>query len=102
MRIATLITLAALAGRGVHAGEMEKSAKRTVTVCMPTEADSRLYLAQATASKVFAAIGVRLDWRDQVRCAPGAILISLARGKQNNSRSGALGLALPYEGLHIQ
>ena len=103
MKIAAMITMVALAGRGAQASEIGKSAKETVTVCMPTGDDPRLSMAQQTASKLFAAIGVRLDWRRLQRsCAPGAILISLASGTQQKFYPGALALALPYEGLHIQ
>jgi hypothetical protein len=103
MRIAAMITMAALAGRCAQAGEIKKSAKETVMVCMQTGVDRGLYLAQATATKVFAEIGVRLDWRrDQRSCVPEAILISLTRGTQQKSYPGALAIALPYEGIHIQ
>jgi hypothetical protein len=99
MRIAKLIMLGALAGRGAQAGEMEQSAKQTVTVCMQMEAEMELHLAQAIATKVFAGIGVRLDWRgDQQSCEPGAILISLAGGTRKNFHTGALAFSSPHEG----
>ena len=102
MRITTMIMMAALAGRGAQAGEMEQSPQQKVTVCMQMEAEMELHLAQAIATKVFAEIGVRLDWRgDQRSCESGAILISLAGGTRKNLHPGALAFASPRE-VHIQ
>ena len=103
MKIAGLITITVLAGSGAQAGEIEKSARETVTVCMQTGVNQQLHLAQAMASKVFAEVGVRLDWiRDERSCAPRNIFISLASGEQEKAHPGALAFALPYEGTHIQ
>jgi hypothetical protein len=56
------------------------------------------------ASKMFAAIGVRIDWRRHMRdCAPGdgSIAIDLAYKTPQGKFPGAFAYALPYEGTHI-
>jgi hypothetical protein len=54
------------------------------------------------ASKMFAAIGVKLNWRAQHSCpAGGAIQIGISVKTSANEFPGALAHALPYEGVHI-
>jgi hypothetical protein len=103
MKIAAMITIAALIGKGAQAGEFDKLAKFVVAVCMQTPADPGIILAQATATKMFAKIGVRLDWhRDQESCPSVAIRIQLSDATRRDDHPGALAFALPYEGLYVQ
>src|SRR5438477_4798227 len=102
MKIAAMITMAALAGIGAQAGAIEESANQAVTVCMQTGIDLEFQLARALAIRVFKEIGVRLDWRnDQRTCPPGAISISLASSTPRGAHPGALAFALPNEGIHV-
>jgi hypothetical protein len=57
--------------------------------------------ARAKASEMFAAIGVKLDWRCPKSEPQGTIVISLARGVPENRKPGELAYAFPYEGTHI-
>jgi hypothetical protein len=103
MKLAAMITMAALAGNGAQAGAIAESANQTVTVCTQMGVDLEFHLARALATKVFAGIGVRLDWRnDQRSCPPGAISISLASSTQPGFHAGTLAFALPHEGTHVQ
>ena len=92
-----IATLAILAAATCAAGE----AQRKVTVCMDTTPTSEVVRAQAQASQMFAAIGVKLDWRCPKSEAQGTIVISLARGVPENRKPGELAYAYPYEGTHI-
>ena len=52
-----------------------------------------------------AEIGVRIDWRQESKCPAGQdgiIHISLGTWIPANHYPGALAIALPYEGVHIQ
>jgi hypothetical protein len=95
-----IMALAVLAAATCVAAE----AQRKVTVCMAETAPvSVVELAQAhaKASEMFAAIGVKLDWRCPKSQAQGTIVISLARGVPANRKPGELAYAYPYEGTHI-
>ncbi len=77
-------------------------AQRTVTVCMDaTLATEVAEVAQAKASDMFAAIGVKLDWRCPRSGPQGTIVISFARGNPKNREPAELAHASPYEGTHI-
>jgi hypothetical protein len=98
MDIKTKITaLAILAAATCVAGEQRK-----VTVCMqatlPTEV---LDVSQAKASEMFAAIGVKLEWRCPKSGPQGTVVISVVRGNPKNRNPHELAHALPYEGTHI-
>jgi hypothetical protein len=60
--------------------------------------------AQEIATKMFADIGVQVEWRtDRHPCAvSGAIVIKLTEDTPRNYRPGVFAFALPYEGVHIQ
>lgn len=92
-----IATLAILAAATCAAGE----AQRKVTVCMDTTPTSEVVRAQAQASRMFAAIGVKLDWRCSKSGSQEAIVISLATRAPENRKPGELAYALPYEGTHI-
>ena len=63
-----------------------------------------LKLAEGLATKMFAEIGIRMDWRAgrPVReSVERPILIELAESNSANIRSGVLAQALPFEGTQI-
>jgi hypothetical protein len=98
-----MIIIAALARLGAQADEFAKLAKPAVSVCMQTPVDPGIHQAQATAAKMFAKIGVRLEWRrDQESCPSQAIRIQLSDATPRDYHPGALAFALPYDGLHVQ
>jgi hypothetical protein len=100
MRITTMITMTALMGLGAQAAE--PVGYRPVTVCMDSIGESVEYTARTLATKMFANIGVTVDWRNRRACPAEAILISLADHTPENRLRGALAYALPYEGVHIR
>jgi hypothetical protein len=105
MRITVIIMIGALASSCVvQAGEPVIAAERVVTVCL-TGGPSTLIRtpSKAMASKMFAAIGVTLNWREGFHgCPPQGILISLTEETPAGLFPGALGYSLPYEGSHIR
>ena len=79
--------------------------ERTVTVCIESRTVQESVIAQAIAGKMFADIRVRIDWRQESKCPAGQdgiIHISLKTSVPANHYPGALAIALPYEGVHIQ
>jgi hypothetical protein len=104
MRIAAMATMAVFAGMLAHARETVQSEKLRLSVCTEGLADFRVAApTQGTTSKMFADIGVRIDWRQGPGgCPPQGILITLSDRTPPGLRPGALAYAMPYEGAHIR
>jgi hypothetical protein len=99
-----LATMVAAAAATVWAGETGAERERTVTVCVDPSGDGvEIRSAQGLASKLFARIGVRIDWRELHSCTAGggALQVSLSYNTPPNQLPGSLAYALPYEGSHI-
>jgi hypothetical protein len=106
MRILGVTTMAVLVGASGWAGENRTPVEPSVTVCMALDSPSFVaaYQAQAIATKMFADIGVQVEWRtNRHSCAAnGAILIKLTEDTPRSYIPRAFAFALPYEGVHIQ
>jgi hypothetical protein len=105
MRIAVIATIGALASSWVvQAGEPVIAAERVVTVCLAGGPSKSVRTpSKAMASKMFAAIGVTLNWHEGLNdCPPQGILLSLTEKTPAALFPGALGYSLPYEGSHIR
>jgi hypothetical protein len=79
--------------------------ERTVTVCIDSRTVQESVMAQAIAGKMFADIGVRIEWHQESKCPAGqdgVIHISLNTSVSESRYPNALAIALPYEGVHIQ
>jgi len=96
-REATIMTIAILTAATCGA----RDGQRIVAVCMDTTPTSQVVRAEAQATAMFAAIGVKLDWRCRNSTPPKPIVISLAARTPENRKDGELAYALPYEGTHI-
>jgi hypothetical protein len=96
-----ITTLAILAAATCAARE----AQRKVTVCVSDVSLARqveVIEARATASDMFAAIGVKLDWRLCPKSGgQGTIVISLEMGTRATREPHELAHTSPYEGTHI-
>ena len=83
----------------------ERPLRREVSVCMNPGANGpAVFRAQAAASGMFAATGVRLVWQgDPGWCAthPAGIVIRLIESTPADLFPGALAYAMPYEGRTI-
>ena len=82
-----ITALAILAAATCGAGEMQ----RKVTVCMETTPTSEVVRAEAQASQMFSAIGVKLDWNCHKSGLQQAIVISLAARAPENRKPGETG-----------
>ena len=78
-----------------------------ITVCVEkgtkVEGDE-VERAEITAQKMFALIGLHIEWRNQGPRCPAAgdpILIKIANGTPDSYPPRAYGVAWPYEGIHI-
>jgi len=102
MNIRTIVTIAGLVGIRAW-GEDGPVPEPKVTVCMDFDR-LEANLARDAASKVFAGIGVSIEWQrygHSCQVASGAVAISLSYDTPRNRHQGALAYALPYEGTHI-
>ena len=103
MKIAALMVMTMMAGVMARAGQPQK--KLTVYLVDKGPIPPAIRTAALDlAAKMLTTIGIRLDWR---RSEPPRIsserliVIELATRTPSNLLPGALGYALPYEGVHI-
>ena len=99
-RIALIVWMATAIAHG-------SEAPRKLTVCVRGETVDRPFVrpaAQALAAKMFADIGISLEWRKWKpadESSQTSIVIELTSGTPENFKPGALGYATPHEGRHI-
>ena len=102
MRLTTIMMTALFAIRALQ-GQVAPRQERSVTVCM--EHGSGFvpsYEAQGLASKIFASIGVTINWHFGLQsCPPQAIQITLSQDTPKFQHPRAYAYALPYEGTRI-
>jgi hypothetical protein len=98
--LATMVVAAAVTA---WPGEAGAERERTVTVCIDPNGDGvEIRSAQGLASKLFARIGLRIDWRELRSCTAGRSLqVSLSYNTPPDQLPGSLAYALPYDGSHI-
>jgi len=102
MKITGVAMMAAAIGTSVWAGSLP-AGQSQVTVCMTGLPDAYVdKLAKATATKIFAGIGVKIQWRSGAKnCPTEAIFITFSDSTPASLHPGALAYARPYEGTHI-
>jgi hypothetical protein len=106
LKIILVITIAATANANAGPSLLVRAAEHKVIVCIEQAGEAR-YLpnAEMMASKMFATIGVKLDWHYLHSCPePDAIQIGLSLGAPASEHPDALAYAAPYqsdEGLRI-
>jgi hypothetical protein len=104
MRTKALAAIAVLAGTFAQAGEKGEFMGRAVTVCMDPGNTPELGFAESLVSKMFADIGLKIDWRSERTCraAEDAVIhVSLDAGLRGENFGGILASTKPYEGTHI-
>ena len=96
MKVKSKITTLAILAAATCAAD---ATQRKITVCVdtPTWGISR---AQAQASEMFAAIGMKLEWRCPKSGTQGTIAMSLATNTPESQEPGALAYAF-FGGTHI-
>jgi hypothetical protein len=103
MKFMLAIATAVAINVNTWAAHPASAAEHKVTVCTALEPSPQyLPYAELMASKMFAHIGVKLSWRLRNSCPAGdTIQIGVSLKTSATEHSGALGHALPYEGVHI-
>ncbi len=94
-----------LMGINIQASEKERTSAHEVTVCIESGNTWESELAQLTAKKVFAEIGVTVKFHKEGKCPAnreGMIRIHLNTGVPAERFPGALAYTKPYEGIHIE
>jgi hypothetical protein len=101
MRLIAMMILVA-AGANVAAGKTGGELARGVTVCMDRDNAATLWGAKE-ASKVFAGIGVAIEWHTVYDCpsASGAIRAVVSDQAPPLGHDSDLAYAFPYEGTRI-
>lgn len=89
---------------GAHMYGQGTAADRTVTICTEPGVVTlgEVQVGEMLASKIFAGIGVNVDWRYKVRdCPETGVRLSFGRNTPSFVRSGALAYAAPYQRTKI-
>jgi hypothetical protein len=101
MKITGMAVMAVMGGISVSADTVPEN-ERQVMVCMAPTADIRLEnRAKAVSSRIFAGIGVKIQWHVLSKCPTEGILVTFSNETPASLLPGALAYALPYEGTHI-
>ncbi len=103
MRLTAVVIMMAATAAGVSAAENGEP-QRKVTVCaVHGTAGPVAHSAEVLAARMFAKIGVQIEWRVANSCAriDNALAITFSDGTPANQLPGALAYALPYEGTHL-
>ena len=101
MRLIAMMILV-VAGADAMAGETGGAPTRRVTVCMDRY-DAATFHGAEGASKVFAGIGIGIEWHAAGACpsASGAIRVAVSDQAPPPGHDGDLAYAFPYEGTRI-
>src|SRR6185369_8126573 len=90
-----------------HAIAYGSATRQKLTACLRVKAVERRLIspqAQELAAKMFAGVGISLEWR---ACEPASessqerIVVELALGTPEDFKSGVLGYATPHQGRRI-
>jgi hypothetical protein len=104
MKITRMALMVWMAGAVAHGGETQQK----LTVCLrlrTTDPHTLTPLAQELAAKMFANIGISLEWKTwEPACesSPPPIIIDVVSETPADLMPGGLAYALPYEGSHIK
>jgi len=86
------------------ARDLKLPAQRTAFLCFESFRDPLvLRQAMALAKKIYAGIGVELQWNFKPRsCPTDGIVVNMAEDTPAQLHPGALGGSTPYEGVHME
>jgi hypothetical protein len=85
-------------------GRAEITENSRIVVCLAASGasgDFALARAQGLAGKMFAGVGIGIDWREERGCPADGLLVTFSQNTPEKQLPGALAYALPYEGTHI-
>jgi hypothetical protein len=97
MKTTSLVAMLAMAGASVCAGQ-SAAQEVTVTVCIDPDPDV-LRGVRPLASKMFASIGVGIDWHERDSCpvGVGAIQVRMSHNSPSIRKFKTLAFAEPYD-----
>jgi hypothetical protein len=87
---------------GAH--DPDVAPQRKVVMCFENYRDPILLRsAAALAGKIYAGIGVEVEWRYTLRSCPAdAIVVNFREGTPDRVLPGALAYSKPFEGIHME
>jgi len=99
MTTTRLVAMVAMVGETLCAGQSAAVEKATVTVCVDPDPQV-LRGVRPLASKMFASIGVKIDWHDRDSCpvGVGAIQVRMSHNPPGIRKFKTLAFAEPYAG----
>jgi hypothetical protein len=101
MKLTAMAAIVVLAGTNLSARDARVFA-HTVQICADNAMDFGTFSrAQVVVAKIFAGIGIKIEWAVGWRCPAGTIRLGLSNDTPAQLLPGALAYALPYEGTHI-
>jgi hypothetical protein len=103
-KIYGVMIAALLAAPIVRANQPAVRAEPVIVICLDRATDPWvIWRAQVTASRMFAGIGVFLEWRSTHNCGEDPnIVIELRSHTRQDFQPGVLAEAFPYEKTHIR
>jgi len=102
MRTIGVAAMMAMAAGSAWAHRNPVESKK-LTICMESTGShvAMQNEGRRIAARIFAAIGVEIQWRDLRGCPSNAIQISFSGRIPAGFRADALAYAMPYDGIHI-
>ena len=99
MKTTRLVATVAMVGASLCAGQNPAVQKGTVTVCIDPDPQVMMGV-RPLASKMFASIGVKIDWHDRDSCpvGVGAIQVRMSHNPPGIRKFKTLAFAEPYAG----
>lgn len=104
MKVICAMAMAVVAAAGDAAGESAPERERVVAVCVHqgNTGNHVVVPAQKLASRIFAEIGVRVEWHSRGTCPPSVSVIQISFSEQTPKLlPDALAYAHPYGANHI-
>jgi len=98
------VILFAIVSTTAGAQDPDPVRQRTVVTCFETFRDPiTLRQAAALADKIYAGIGVEVQWRYTMRSCPAdAVVVNFSEGTPVHIHPGALAYSKPFEGVHVE
>lgn len=101
MKITGVAVMAVMVGTSVAANGVPADGWQVMACLAPTADIRQERRAKTVSSRIFAGIGVKIQWHNFGACPPEGIRISFSNETPSSLMPGALAYALPYEGTHI-
>jgi hypothetical protein len=102
MRVLATVAILGAMATAASARNIEVPTGQTIPVCVQGVATRvNIRLSEDMAAKMFAGVGVRIQWKGWNSCPADALRISLSEQAPETDHPHAYAYALPAEGTHI-